>query len=62
MEEVDAGTLIGPIGLSDVPLDHPLSKRFGIMQGQKVRCIEFSRSSVNSCVQSCESPNLRRVW
>ena len=57
MDEVDAGTLVGPLSLSDVPPDHPLSKRFGIMQGQKVGCIDdFSRSSVNSCVQSCESP------
>ena len=57
MEEVAAGTLTGPIKLCDVPDDYPLSKRFGIMQGNKVRCIDdFSRSSVNACVQSSESP------
>ena len=43
--------------LQDVPADCPLSRRFGIQQGQKVRCIDdFSRSSVHKSVQTCESP------
>ena len=57
MDEVNSGLLEGPIDLKDIPLDCPLSRRFGIQQGAKVRCIDdFSRSSVNSCVQTCESP------
>ena len=57
LEEVDAGTLVGPIKLCDAPDSYPLSKRFGMQQGQKIRCIDgFARSSVNSCVQTCESP------
>ena len=56
-EEVETGALVGPIPLDQVPPDYPLSRRFGIRQGAKVRCIDdFSRSSVNSSVQSCESP------
>ena len=54
--EVNSGLLEGPINLKDIPLDCPLSRWFGIQQGAKVRCIDdFSRSSVNSCVQTCES-------
>jgi len=57
MEEVEAGTLVGPIKLSDVPESYPLSKRFGIQQGPKLRCIDdFTRSAVNCCVQAGESP------
>ena len=62
LEEVDAGTLVGSIKLNDVPDDYPLSKRFGIQQGQKIRCIDdFTRSSTNSCVQTCESPKLHTL-
>ena len=57
MDEVHSGILVGPIPLSDILDDCPLSRRFGILQGQKVRCIDhFSRSSVNASVQTCESP------
>ena len=57
MDEVRAGLLDGPIALEHIPSDCPLSRRFGIQQGLKVRCMDdFSRSSVNSCVQTCESP------
>jgi len=59
MEEVEAGTLVGPIKLCDVPESYPLSKRkrFGIQQGPKLRCTDdFTRSAVNSCVQTSESP------
>ena len=35
----------------------PVSKRFGVVQGAKVRCVDdFTGSSVNLAVQSCESP------
>ena len=57
LQEVETGALVGPIPLDQVPPEYPLSRRFGIRQGAKVRCIDdFSRSSVNSSVQSCESP------
>ena len=57
LEEVTSGALVGPIPLEDIPEDTPLSRRFGLQQGPKVRCIDdFSRSSVNCAVQSCESP------
>ena len=56
-EEVDAGALVGPIHLEDIPTNYPLSRRFGIQQGMKLRCIDdFSRSSVNASVQTSESP------
>ena len=54
LEKVQTGSLVGP---AEVPSRYPLSRRFGIKQGQKVRCIDdFSRSSVNACVQTVESP------
>ena len=57
LQEVETGALVGPIPLDQVPPEYPLSRRFGIQQGAKVRCIDdFSRSSVNSSVQSCENP------
>ena len=40
MEEVQAGSLVGPLNLSEVPDNYPLSRRFGIKQGLKVRCID----------------------
>ena len=57
LDEVKAGLLEGPLCLDDVPTHYPLSRRFGIQQNGKVRCIDdFSRSAVNSCVQTSESP------
>lgn len=57
LEEVEAGILVGPLPLHEVPPECPLSRRFGIAQGSKMRCIDdYSRSSVNSAVQTCESP------
>ena len=62
MEEVKAGLLEGPIDLANVPTNYPLSRRFGIQQGSKVRCIDdFSRSAVNSAAQTCESPKPHTV-
>jgi hypothetical protein len=57
LQEFETGALVGPIPLDQVPPEYPLSRRFGIRRGARVRCIDdFSRSSVNSSVQSCESP------
>ena len=39
-----------------------MSRRFGIQQGHKIRCIDdFSRSAVNSAVQTSESPKPHTV-
>lgn len=57
MAETEKGFLEGPLNLESIPGHCPLSPRFGIRQGQKVRCIDdFSRSGVNSAVQTHESP------
>ena len=62
LDEVSSGTLIGPIPLTKIDNDTPLSRRFGIQQGPKIRCIDdFSRSSVNSAVQTMESPKPHTV-
>ena len=57
LAEVQSGFLIGPIELDQVPPHIPLSKRFGIKQGAKTRCVDdFTRSGINSCAQVSESP------
>ena len=65
MAEVQSGFLIGPIDLDQVPHHVPLSKRFGIKQGAKTRCVDdFSRSGINSCTQVSqvsESPKPQTV-
>ena len=62
LEEVSMGTLIGPISFDEVDASWLLSRRFGLLQGQKLRCIaDFTRSAVNCCVQTCESPKPHKV-
>ncbi len=62
MAEVQSGCLICPIELDQVPHHVPLSKRFGIKQGTKTRCVDdFSRSGINSCAQVSESPKPHTV-
>ena len=62
MAEVQSGFLIGPIELDQIPHHVPLSKRFGIKQGTKTRCVDdFSRSGINSCAQVSESPKPHTV-
>ena len=57
LAEVQSGFLTGPIELDQVPPHIPLSKRFGIKQGAKTRCVDdFTRSGINSCAQVSESP------
>ena len=57
MDEVARGDIVGPIKLDDVPANCPLSKRFGIRQGGKIRCVDdFSASGVNATAQPLESP------
>ena len=62
MAEVQSGFWSGPIDLDQVPHHVPLSKRFGIKQGVKTRCVDdFSRSGISSCAQVSESPKPHMV-
>ena len=55
--EIEKGFLEGPLDVDSIPLSCPLSPRFGITRGEKIRCTdEFCRSGVNSAVQTHESP------
>ena len=57
LQEVDDGVLEGPMPLHTVPDHLPLSRRFGVKQGSKIRNIDdFSQSGVNGCAQTTESP------
>ena len=57
IEETKTGALVGPMSLADVPDSFPLSRRFGVSQGSKVRCVDdFTRSAVNLATQTTESP------
>ena len=40
MDEVEAGELSQPICIEDVPDTCPISKRFGVKQASKVRCVD----------------------
>ena len=62
LEEVKDGWLDGPIPLKDIPVTSPISRRFGLVQKDKIRLIDdFSASGVNSCVNVYESPSLHTV-
>ena len=62
LEECKLGWLKGPVPLSDVPADAPISRRFGLKQKHKVRMIDdFTESSVNQAVTVFESPTLHTV-
>ena len=57
LQEVADGFVEGPFAMKSIPADVPVSKRFGVVQGSKVRCVDdFTGSSVDLAVQSCESP------
>lgn len=57
LDEVRKGWLQGPFEPADIPSPYPLRRRFGVVQGEKTRCVDdFSRSHVNSCVQVTEAP------
>eukprot|EP00438_Fugacium_kawagutii_P034749 Skav218092 [mRNA] locus=scaffold1801:85745:89432:- [translate_table: standard] len=56
-QEVELGWLSSEIPLCDIPVTSPLSRRFGIGQGEKVGCVDdFSESSVNATVEAGECP------
>ena len=62
LDEVETGELSGPYDVEQVPQEYPLSKRFGIKQSSKVRCLDdFTQSSINACAQTCESPKPHTV-
>ena len=62
LDEVSKGWLQGPFDPASVPSQYPLSRRFGVVQGEKSRCVDdFSRSHVNSCVQVTEAPKPHTV-
>ena len=57
LDEVSKGELEGPFDLWEVPEDFPLSRRFGVVQNSKIRCVDdFSWSGVNAASQPLESP------
>ena len=62
MDEVERGWLVGPLSPNSVPNHCPLSRRFGVVQGPKVRCVDdFTSSSVNLAVQVTDSPKPHTV-
>ena len=62
MDETETGALVGPIALQEIDPATPLSRRFGIRQGGKIRCVDdFSRSGVNACCSTSESPKPHTV-
>ena len=62
LKEVETGALVGPISLDEVDATFPLSRRFGVQQGQKVRCVDdFTRSGVNAWAQVVESPRPHKL-
>ena len=58
LEEVEKGWIVGPFDPQQVPSHYPLSRRFGVVQGEKTRCHvdDFSRPHVSACVQVTEAP------
>ena len=62
MEETKTGALVGPVELQDISRSTPLSRRFGIRHGGKIRRVDdFSRSGVNACCSTSESPKPHAV-
>ena len=62
LQELEDGWLRGPIPLNEIPEECPISKRFGIRQGNKIRMTDnFAESAVNDAVTVHESPVLRTV-
>ena len=62
MTELAAGWLEGPLNPDVVPHTQPISRRFGVKQGAKVRPIDdFSDSGVNQATTTVEAPSLHTV-
>ena len=57
LQEVTRGEAEGPFDLNEVPPHFPLSRRFGVEQSGKIRCVDdFSWSGINAASQPRESP------
>ena len=57
LQEVARGEAEGPFDLNEVPSHFPLSRRFGVKQSGKIRCVDnFSWSGINAASQPRESP------
>ena len=57
LEEVQSGLAEGPFDLEVIPSSSPISRRFGIRQNGKIRCVDdFTGSSVNGSIQTHETP------
>ena len=62
IDEVKNGWLQGPMEFEDVPLEAPITRRFGLSQKDKLRLIDdYSESGVNSAVFAFKSPVLHTV-
>lgn len=62
LEECEQKWLRGPLDEDSVPVDAPISKRFGLKQRHKTRLIDdYSESSVNDAVSVQESPVLHTI-
>ena len=52
LQEVARGEAEGPFDLNEVPSHFPLSRRFGVKQSGKIRCVDnFSWSGINAASQ-----------
>ena len=57
LDEVRSGMIEGPFDVESIPLGSPISRRFGVKQNEKVRCVDdFTGSSVNCSIQTHETP------
>ena len=57
LDEVQSGLAEGPFDLEVIPSTSPISRRFGIRQNGKIRCVDdFTGSSVNGSIQTHETP------
>ena len=61
-DEILSGWLEGPLSPDAVDPSEPVSRRFGIRQGNKIRPVDdFSASGVNGAASSYESPTLHTI-
>ena len=57
LDEVRSGMIEGPFDVELIPLSSRISRRFGVKQNEKVRCVDdFTGSSVNCSIQTHETP------
>ena len=62
MKERDSGLLVGPIDVSTIPQGATLTRRFGVLQKDKVRPIDdYKASLVNSAVTQVEVVTLHGI-